>query len=107
MDGVDADSGRLSRPRVPGYDSFELIERGDEVVPSVAGLRIATRFRDPSVDDRAVCQAAAASGVGVEPLSTRYVDGRPAPGLVVGFGRIDADSIPGAVSLLAGVIRQR
>ncbi len=28
MDGVDADSGRLSRPRVPGYDSFELIGRG-------------------------------------------------------------------------------
>ena len=78
-----------------------------EVVPSVAGLRIATRFRDPSVDDRAVCQALAASGVGVEPLSPRYVDGRPAPGLVVGFGRIDADRIPGAVSILAGVIRQR
>ncbi len=28
MDGVTADSGRLSRPRVPGYDSFELIGRG-------------------------------------------------------------------------------
>ncbi len=28
MDGVDEDSGRLSRPRVPGYDSFELIGRG-------------------------------------------------------------------------------
>ncbi len=28
MDGVEADSGRLSRPRVPGYDSFELIGRG-------------------------------------------------------------------------------
>lgn len=28
MDGVDADSGRLSRPRVPGYDSFGLIGRG-------------------------------------------------------------------------------
>ncbi len=77
-----------------------------QVVPSVAGLRIATRFRDPAVDDRAVCAAAASLGVGVEPLSTRYVGGEPRPGLVLGFGRIDAERIPTAVSRLATAIRQ-
>jgi GntR family transcriptional regulator/MocR family aminotransferase len=79
-----------------------------EVVPSIAGLRLATRFRDPSVDDVAVCAAAASRGVGVEPLSLRYVDGaevRPSPGLVLGFGRIDAQQIPIAVSRLAAAIR--
>jgi GntR family transcriptional regulator/MocR family aminotransferase len=78
-----------------------------EVVPSVAGLRLATRFRDPSVDDRAVCAEAASRGVGVESLSTRYVDGEPRSGLVLGFGRIDAAQIPAAVSRLAAAIGHR
>ncbi len=77
-----------------------------EVVPSVAGLRLATRFRDSSVDDLAVCAAAAGRGVGVEPLSTRYVGGDARPGLVLGFGRIDADLIPVAVSRLTSAIRE-
>ena len=76
-----------------------------EIVPSVAGLRLATRFRDPRVDDVAVCAAAAELGVGVEPLSTRYVGRRGSPGLVLGFGRIDAEQIPTAVSQLAAAIR--
>lgn len=76
-----------------------------EVVPSVAGLRVATRFLDPATDDRAVCAAALARGVGVEPLSTRYVGGHARSGLVLGFGRIDADRIPAAVSRLAAAIR--
>ena len=77
-----------------------------EVVPSIAGLRLATRFRDVSVDDLAVCAAAAARGVGVEPLSTRHVGGDARPGLVLGFGRIAADLIPAAVALLTFAIRE-
>ena len=40
-----------------------------EVVPSVAGLHVAARFRDESVDDVAVVRRAARRGVGVEALS--------------------------------------
>ena len=78
-----------------------------DVVPSVAGLRIATRFRDQTTDDVAVCAAALTRGVSVEPLSTRYVDQPPSSGLVFGFGRIEAGMIPTAVARLAAVIRGR
>ncbi|MBO0844337.1 MAG: PLP-dependent aminotransferase family protein, partial [Nocardioides sp.] len=45
-----------------------LADLGDllEAVPSVAGLHVCARFRDPSTDDRAVVRRAAALGVRVE-----------------------------------------
>src|SRR5262249_34389777 len=44
------------------------------VVPSVAGLHVATRFRDETTDDRAVVRRAARRGVRVEALSDHHRD---------------------------------
>jgi GntR family transcriptional regulator/MocR family aminotransferase len=71
-----------------------------EVVPSVAGLHVAARFRDEHVDDRAVLRRAAQRGVRVEALSDHHRDQPPRPGLAIGFGGIDTDTIPDAMSRL-------
>jgi GntR family transcriptional regulator/MocR family aminotransferase len=76
-----------------------------QVVPSVAGLHVCARFRDESVDDRAVATRAASRGVQVDPLSERYRDQTPRPGLAIGFGGIEADAVPDAMRRLAQAIR--
>ncbi len=76
-----------------------------EVVPSVAGLHVAARFRDAEVDDRAVVRRAARRGVQVEALSDHHRDQPPRPGLVIGFSGIDAEAVPDAMSRLAAAVR--
>jgi GntR family transcriptional regulator/MocR family aminotransferase len=76
-----------------------------DVVPSVAGLHVCAHFRDPKTDDRAVVARAAARGVRLEPLSDHYREQEPRPGLVLGFGGIDAEAMPDALLRLTGVLR--
>jgi GntR family transcriptional regulator / MocR family aminotransferase len=78
-----------------------------DVLPSVAGLHVCAHFRDPEADDRAVVAAAAARGLRLAPLSTHYREQDPRPGLVLGFGGIDADELPDALHRLAAVLRTR
>jgi GntR family transcriptional regulator / MocR family aminotransferase len=76
-----------------------------DVVPSVAGLHVCAHFRDPATDDRAVVARAAARGVRLQALSEHYREQEPRPGLVLGFGSIDAEALPDALQRLAGVLR--
>lgn len=76
-----------------------------EVLPSVAGLHVATVFRDAGADDVRATQAIRAAGVAVEPLSTRY-RGRPRPGLVFGVGLVTAAEIPAAMDIATRVLRR-
>jgi GntR family transcriptional regulator/MocR family aminotransferase len=78
-----------------------------EVVPSVAGLHVAARFRDPAVDDRAVVRRAARNGVRLEALSDHYRFGPGRPGLVVGFAGIETDELPDAVARLEAAVRSQ
>jgi GntR family transcriptional regulator/MocR family aminotransferase len=78
-----------------------------DVVPSVAGIHVCVRFRDRETDDRAVVGRAAARGVRLQALSEHYRDQEPRPGLVLGFGGIDADALPDALRRLTGVLRRR
>jgi GntR family transcriptional regulator/MocR family aminotransferase len=75
------------------------------VIPSVAGLHVAARFVDESVDDRAVVRRAAQRGVRVEALSDHHRDVPARPGLVVGFGGIDAAALPDAMTRLEAAVR--
>jgi GntR family transcriptional regulator/MocR family aminotransferase len=75
------------------------------VVPSAAGLHVSARFRDEETDDRAVVARAAARGVRVDALSDHYREQPPRPGLVLGYGGVDADALPDALRRLAGVLR--
>ncbi|HET8665785.1 MAG TPA: PLP-dependent aminotransferase family protein [Nocardioides sp.] len=75
------------------------------VIPSVAGLHVAATFVDESVDDRAVVRRAAQRGVRVEALSDHH-RGRPArPGLVIGFGGVDVEALPDAMTRLEAAVR--
>jgi GntR family transcriptional regulator/MocR family aminotransferase len=76
-----------------------------EVVPSVAGLHLCATFRDPSTDDAVVVTRAATRGVRVEALSHHHRDQPARPGLAIGFGGIDAESIPDAMSRLEQALR--
>ncbi len=75
-----------------------------EVLPSAAGLHLCTYFVDRSVDDVAVARAAAAAGVSLEPVSVRFLDTPPRPGLAMGFRRVVADQVPEAIRRLATVL---
>jgi GntR family transcriptional regulator/MocR family aminotransferase len=78
-----------------------------EIVPSVVGLHLCARFRDLTTHDREVAQRAGAQGVRVEPLSARFHDLQPIPGLSVGVGGITAEAIPDAMRRLERVIARR
>ncbi len=75
------------------------------VVPAVAGLHVAARFRDEEVDDRAVVRRAAQRGVRVEGLSDHHRGALPRPGLAIGFAGIDADAVPDAMNRLESAVR--
>lgn len=77
------------------------------VVPSVAGLHVAARFRDEGTDDLAVVRRAAQRGVRVEALSGHHRDQPPRPGLAVGFAGIDAEALPDAMSRLREAVVAR
>jgi GntR family transcriptional regulator/MocR family aminotransferase len=76
-----------------------------DVVTSVAGLHVCAVFGDRATDDRAVVARAAARGVRVDRLSSRFRDCPPRPGLAVGFGGIDADALPDAMRRLEQAVR--
>ncbi len=73
-------------------------------VPSVAGLHLCLRFRDPAVDDRAVVARAVGRGVRIEPLSQYRLEQPVGPGLVLGYGGIEADAVPDALARLGQVL---
>jgi GntR family transcriptional regulator / MocR family aminotransferase len=75
------------------------------VIPSVAGLHVAARFLDETVDDRAVVRRAAQRGVRLEALSEHYRFQPSRPGLAVGFAGIDADAVPDAIQRLVEAVR--
>lgn len=72
-------------------------------IPAPAGLHV-TALLDPSADARAVVVRAAALGVAVDPLDTYAAEGVPPPGLVLGFGQIEAARIDEAVQRLVRAI---
>jgi GntR family transcriptional regulator/MocR family aminotransferase len=76
-----------------------------ELVPSVAGLHVCAVFRDATTDDREVVARAAARGVRVMALAERYLGRPPRPGLTIGFGSIDAEDVPDAMTRLARAVR--
>jgi GntR family transcriptional regulator / MocR family aminotransferase len=75
------------------------------VIPSRAGLHVATLFHDVDLDDRAVVRRAARHGVRVEALSGHHSDQPARPGLAVGFAGIEARAVPDAMQRLEEVIR--
>lgn len=74
------------------------------VFPSVAGLHVAAGFRDETTDDRAVVRRAAHRGVRLEALSDHHRDQPARPGLAVGFGGIEADAVPDAMTRLVDAV---
>nr|WP_238338449.1 PLP-dependent aminotransferase family protein [Pedococcus badiiscoriae] len=75
-----------------------------ELLPSAAGLHLCTYFVDPEVDDVAVARAASEAGVSLEPVSVRFLDAPPRPGLAMGFRRVTAEQVPEAMRRLASVL---
>jgi GntR family transcriptional regulator/MocR family aminotransferase len=71
---------------------------------AAAGLHLLLRLVD-GVDDVAIALAAAKRGVRVEPLSPMSLIGGPERGLVLGYSRLTAERIDGAVATLAEVLR--
>jgi GntR family transcriptional regulator/MocR family aminotransferase len=71
-----------------------------EVVPSVAGLHVSARFRDPGIDDVAAVARVASRGVRVEALSAYHRHAPVRPGLALGFAGVEADAVPDALARL-------
>lgn len=79
------------------------------VASSVTGLHLLAELPD-GLDDQAIAAAAHARKIGVAPLSGFFVgaQGRPRPGLLMGFGNTRAESMQDAVETLCRLIdRQR
>ncbi len=76
-----------------------------EVVPSVAGLHVSARFRDPLTDDLAAAARAGARGVRVEALSAYHCEQPARPGLALGFAGMEPDAFPDALSRLGAALR--
>ncbi len=70
------------------------------VVPSIAGLHLAARLRDP-VDVGALVRRAAEAGVVVEDLASYYGEGPGEPGLALGYGGIELEKIEPGLRRLA------
>lgn len=90
-----------------GLDGLDGLRDWLEVIPSAVGLHVSTHLRDRSVDDQALSRAALTSGVHLEPLSFRSRASSPRPGLVFGFGAIEASRIGPGLDQLASVLRGR
>jgi GntR family transcriptional regulator/MocR family aminotransferase len=74
------------------------------VVGIGAGLHLAAQL-DPSILAKGLIDRARAASVALDPMQRFAVKGRPAPGLVFGYGTIGAGDIPAAVRLLARSMR--
>lgn len=75
-----------------------------ELLPSSAGLHLCTYFVDRTVDDVAVARAASEAGVSLEPVSVRFLDTPPRPGLAMGFRRVTVERVPEAIRRLSTVL---
>ncbi|WP_446665657.1 MocR-like pyridoxine biosynthesis transcription factor PdxR [Flexivirga sp. B27] len=75
--------------------------------PSSAGLHVCTRLRDQRRSDRKLVAALANEGVGVEPLSPRYVEQPAIQGLALGLRHTDEERIPEAVRRIGVAVRGR
>ncbi len=73
-------------------------------VPPAAGLHLSARLAD-GVEAEAVIARAARSGVAVEDIAAFAAERTPPPGLVLGYGQIEATRIEEAVAILAEAIR--
>jgi GntR family transcriptional regulator/MocR family aminotransferase len=74
-----------------------------EPIPGASGLHLAALLPE-AVDAEAVVVRAGRSGVAVESLESFAVE-RPPPGIVLGYGQVEAGRIDEAVVILAGAIR--
>jgi GntR family transcriptional regulator/MocR family aminotransferase len=76
------------------------------MMPSSAGLHICLELPDgsPGAAHR-IRDAAAVSGVAIDTLD-QYCAERPREGLVLGFGAIPAEQIPGGLRLLRAAVRR-
>jgi GntR family transcriptional regulator/MocR family aminotransferase len=70
---------------------------------AAAGLHLLLRLPD-GIDDLAIARDAAERGVRVEPLSPMSLVGGPERGLVLGYSRLAAERIDGAIAMLAEVL---
>jgi GntR family transcriptional regulator/MocR family aminotransferase len=94
---------RARRDRLLAALGVELPDLDVEGV--AAGIHVVLRL-PPSVDDRVAASEAERDGVRVVPLSTYQVAPADRGGLVIGYGRIHADALEGAVSALASALRR-
>jgi GntR family transcriptional regulator / MocR family aminotransferase len=72
---------------------------------AAAGLHLLLRLPD-AVDDMAVARTAEARGVRVEALSPMSLVAASERGLVLGYSRLPAERIDGAVEMLAEILRE-
>jgi GntR family transcriptional regulator/MocR family aminotransferase len=70
---------------------------------AAAGLHVLLRLPE-GVDDVAIARVAADRGMRVEPMSPMSLVGAPDRGLVLGYSRLPAERIDGAVAALADVM---
>jgi GntR family transcriptional regulator/MocR family aminotransferase len=75
------------------------------IVNADAGMHL-TAWLPAGVDDREIVRRAQARGISAIALSTCYAGRASRPGLVLGFGGVDASRIGPAVEVLAEVIRE-
>jgi GntR family transcriptional regulator/MocR family aminotransferase len=81
-----------------------LAAAGLRVQPNAAGLHVCCWFDDRTVDDVEFAVRAAAVGVAVDPISTRFITAPARPGLAMGFRRLPAERVPEAVRRLITVL---
>jgi GntR family transcriptional regulator/MocR family aminotransferase len=81
-------------------------ELGDRVerLPAAAGLHLALRFRDPSVDAEALAQRALERGVAAQPLGPYHLRRAPRAGFALGYGLIPTGRIDEGIRRLAELI---
>lgn len=72
--------------------------------PGEAGMHLLAHLRE-GLDDTEIVRSAAGIGVNCQALSAFHALGEPRQGLVLGFGAVPEDAIPGMVERLTGVLR--
>lgn len=76
-----------------------------EALPTVAGFHLAVRFRRP-IPTTQLCQLARRVEVGLYPLDECYRQPISNPGLLVGFGAIEAEDIDPALDRVRTILEQ-
>ncbi|WPC05023.1 PLP-dependent aminotransferase family protein [Pseudomonas benzenivorans] len=76
-----------------------------EALPAVAGIHLAARLRQP-LDCTRLCAQLAERGVLLLDLAPFYAEGPGMPGLLFGFGAIEAQDIDPALDILHELLRQ-